>query len=241
MSSNKLELKLLSKKSAHHEVILISLTNHHNEELRVNIVQVRIKRQDALDFVCISNRFKIIASVTVDHTFRIDLDPHETREYGILVDDGSPPLEGSFDFEIVARDQRFGFESSVQGHQDGFDIPSGFSQAANKNETRFSIGKTVIAKNRSGGKEHVHLTISVENGTENDFGIFDKHQINPTAAYIALGRDGYRELKGKHVTILDWDRDTMASPPDLFAVHVTNTATKEHGWYFRKDLVLLDE
>ena len=237
-SLNRFEIKISGRKSIVPGIILVDLVSHHDKELRVNIVQVRIKTTSDTDFHVVDN-FKIMASAgEVDKTFRIDLDPFETRDYGISI----PGVTQSFECEITARDQRNGWESVVSTQRDGFNPPENFSEATNKAFAAYPVGANVIPKSYSGAKEHPDYVIAPEDGTPNDFGIFDKHEINPTAAYIALGRDGYKTLKGKHIEELDWDRDTMAYPPDdLVAVHIRNTSNNQHGWYFRRDLVIKRE
>ncbi len=49
-------------------------------------------------------------------------------------------------------------------------------------------------------------------------------------------------MAGKHVAILDWERDTVSSPPDdLVAIHMRNTDTNQHGWFFRDGLWMPQE
>jgi hypothetical protein len=216
-------------------VVLISLTNHHDRELRVNITQVRIKKLNDPDFISIED-FQIIASAMVNKNFRIDLDPNETREYGVSISDS---LTESYDYEIHVRDQTCGYEATLCGHRDGLDLPNNAKELDSNFSASFPVGMAVMVKSRQSVGQH--YVISPEDGTPNDFGIFDRHQLNPTAAYIDLGRDGYQQLVGQHMTRLEWDRDTVASPPsDLMAIHIRNTSTNEHGWYFRSDLMTLE-
>ena len=101
----------------------------------------------------------------------------------------------------------------------------------------------------SDAAEEMLLSVCPEPGTPNDFGIFNRHQGNPTAAYIdgastvegyfRNSRKGYctMKLKGQHWTEIRWDRDTMAPPPDdLRAVHVS-APDGQHGWLFVPELV----
>ena len=101
----------------------------------------------------------------------------------------------------------------------------------------------------SDAAEEMLLSVCPEPGTPNDFGIFNRHQGNPTAAYIdgastvegyfRNSRKGYctMKLKGQHWTEIRWDRDTMAPPPDdLRSVHVS-APDGQHGWLFVPELV----
>jgi hypothetical protein len=213
-------------------VILIKLTSNHDQELLIHIVDVKIKRTNDPNY-CSLGDFRIMTSVITDKNFRIDLDPFEVREYGILINETK-----SFNFEITARDAHLGCESKVSGRITGSDPPAGYVELSESSATSFDLGCTVLPKAKVSSTDK--FVISSEDGTPNDFGIFDKDQLNPTAAYIELGRDGYRELIGQHIATLSWDRDTVAYPPDdLVAIHISNSATKEHGWYFRGDLLFL--
>ena len=158
------------------------------------------------------------------------MDPHEAREYYIGC--GANGLcSDNIKFKIFAKDKRSGVEYVLEGSQQG-EKSRGYlkrGQVAPRNVTTPELNLSVIYK----GKPY---TITCEDGTKNDFGIFDKHDINPVAAYIDLGRDGYKTLQNQFATTLDWDRDTMAYPPDnLDAVHLT-AANGEHGWVFRTDV-----
>lgn len=227
------ELHLSGAAAAEPGVIRIAVVSHHENELRINIDRVRIKTSSDSEFrEC--NDFEILASHAVDKSFRIDLDPYETRLYGIRVD-----LTQSFDYEIVGREQNHGWESVLTGHRNGFDPPENFVQLGNEELSAYSVGQTVIVKSRKSTGVHTIYVIAPEDGTPNDFGIFDKNEINPTAAYIDMGRDGYKHLAGHHVSVLEWDRDTVAYPPDdLTAIHIRDPISNEHGWYFRQDLLM---
>ncbi len=72
------------------------------------------------------------------------------------------------------------------------------------------------------------LRITEESGSPNDFGIFNRNEGNPTAAYTDNGRDGYKDWIGKWESVISWDRDTLASPPDnLKCVHVTEVLRED--------------
>eukprot|EP01031_Cornospumella_fuschlensis_P031012 gene31012-37479_t len=107
----------------------------------------------------------------------------------------------------------------------------------------FNLGDIV----KSRGVNGVRLQVTAEPGTPNDFGVFDKNMLNPTAAYIDQGRDGYMGWKGQWFATAVWDRDTVAYPPAVLdCVHVTeiprgaSTAIARHGWIFVDELEKID-
>jgi hypothetical protein len=201
-----------------------AVSKNTQKEVRVNIVKLLVKREGETDFREVDD-FKILASGFVEKTFRMDLDPLEIREYGVSFE-----CDACYDFQIIARDKD-GFEFTATGSRGGISL----SELPKPTEAPI---KTPVLNTNVRVVNKGTFIITPEDGTPNDFGIFDKHEINPTAAYIALGRDGYKTLRGKHFAELDWDRDTMASPPDdLWAVHVRRVDSSEHGWFFRTHLL----
>ena len=97
-----------------------------------------------------------------------------------------------------------------------------------------TIKKIVLARDGMNHQAPWEYVIAPEDGTPNDFGIFNRHELNPTAAYIAMGRDGYKSLTGLHLAMMWWDHETSSPEPsenELRAVHIRNPITNEHGWY----------
>jgi outer membrane murein-binding lipoprotein Lpp len=81
------------------------------------------------------------------------------------------------------------------------------------------------------------LRITIEPGVKNDFGIYDKNEMNPTAAYTDQGRGGYLTWKSRWKETISWDRDTMANPPNILrCVHVTEVFGARHGWLFTDEI-----
>lgn len=225
-------------------VLPIELQSTHTEELRVNIIQVRIKIKGEEEFHDIED-FRILAGPPADRNFRIDLDPFECRSYGLQLG-----CTRSFDYIIVARDQRLHAESRVAGFAEGVDPSEKIDYRRVVTPTRsttFEPGQTVVMNTEKVGRHEVGLiddeyVVEAEDGTPNDFGIFDSFTLNPPGAYLELGSQGYLELRGLHQTELVWSDSTVADPgvdPDLFAVHVRQTATRKHGWLFRSSLFVL--
>lgn len=115
-----------------------------------------------------------------------------------------------------------------------------------KPNPRFHPDALTVAANADA--ERIVLTVSMEDGAKNTFGIFDSREMNPTAAYIeggtidgvsvGFGRNGFELLRGHHLTCLEWERDTLAYPPydNLSAVHIT-APDGRHGWVFLAELV----
>lgn len=225
-------------------ILPIELQSNHTEELRVNIVQVSIKIKGEEEFRDVED-FGILAGSPADRNFRIDLDPLECRSYGLRLG-----CTRSFDYIIVARDQRLNVESRVTGFAEGVDPSEKIDYrgtVAPTRSTTFEPGQTVVMNTEKVGRHEVGLiddeyVVEPEDGTPNDFGIFNSFTLNPPGAYLELGSQGYLELRGLHQAELVWSDSTVADPgvnPDLFAVHVRQTATRKHGWLFRPSLFLL--
>jgi flagellar biosynthesis GTPase FlhF len=102
----------------------------------------------------------------------------------------------------------------------------------------WNLGDNVKSRRVPGAQ----LRITIEPGVENEFGIYDRHKGNPTAAYTDQGRDGYLTWKGRWKETISWDRDTMANPPDnLRCVHLTELLADgsfgaRHGWMFTDEI-----
>lgn len=101
----------------------------------------------------------------------------------------------------------------------------------------FKLGSLVKSKTVVGAI----LQVTLEPGTPNDFGIFDRNEGNPTAAYTEQTREGYRKWKGKYEETITWDRDTYAPPPDILeCIHVSvvdpASQAHRHGWIFVNQL-----
>lgn len=106
-----------------------------------------------------------------------------------------------------------------------------------------SLGDVVKSREVVGAR----LQVSTEPGTPNDFGIFNKHEGNPTAAYTVQEREGYKKWRGRWNETIVWDRDSYAPPPEVLrCVHVTEipfaaaTHSARHGWIFIDRLQKID-
>jgi hypothetical protein len=227
--------------------ISLEFRNNSNANLRIQVVQVLIciEGVDHNDVFKNALSYNIIAgSNRAERDFLIDLDPWETRSYTVVINTGLE-AEPTFRFQITTRDNN-GQDVYIHGVQQGRDpdyvVAAEMSPMCPQGETAYALirlGRIVRTKSIPGV-----FRITNESGLPNDFGIFDKHKLNPTAAYIDAGCDGYRHLIGKHTEYFDWDRDTVAYPPDdLNAVHISSmgpAAVLGHGWVFRTDLIFTD-
>ena len=204
-------------------------STHTSKEVRGKIEKLQIRISGSTEYV--DKDFKIQANQLTDRTFRIDLDPQETRKYGVITD-----IVETLSYRITCRDST-GYEVVVEGDRAGLESTE-LQQEDEEELSEAEEGQIVRLKSTPHRRIGGILRVEPEDGKPNDFGIFNKHDINPTAAYIDLGRDGFRQLAGKFTAYLDWDRDTVASPPDdLVAVHIRNIESGEHGWVFRSDIL----
>jgi hypothetical protein len=227
-------------------IINLQFKNLKSVETKIHVtkVSIHVPEVDAAGVFRDIKSFQIIVGGNrVGGNYRIDLDPMETRQYTVFVPtgvDADPTLQ----FKITARSNA-GFECNVEGTSTGRDagyvIAAAASPLVPKGDAAWALlqlGAIVRAKRYTG-----KFRITAEPGEPNSFGIFDKNLGNPMAAYIDIGRDGYRTLRGQHTAYLDWDRDTVAHPPDdLNAVHLTSLEPgSRHGWVFRTELIMTDE
>ena len=170
--------------------------------------------------------------------FTMELDPMEEREYFIDLQ-----RDVTFAYKVTIRDRISCEEKVVRGLREG--IPVSEQQRPNEVvSTTYVLGQVVRCKPAARGYSVYNpegtFVVSLEDGTENDFGIFDCSNINNTGCYSALGRDGHKLLAGKFETVVKWDSDTVApEPDDPHAVHVRNMQTHQHGWLWRNQLLTI--
>lgn len=224
--------------------ISVAFSNKCNTALSVHIARVQVSVEGVdMPGDYRDTDFKINAGCgEVDRHFRIDLDPHETRDYSVAVDTHFE-ADVSFSVRITALDN-LGNEVVASGRHEG--STDSYAVAAEQSSKTLT-GSAAFALIKEGvivrTKQHPGLfRIAVETGQPNDFGIFNKHELNPHAAYTDIGASGYMLLKGKFADYLTWDRDTLAYPPgDLHAVHIVSLdAVGAHGWVFRTELIMSD-
>lgn len=212
--------------------IALNFTSLNTKEIRLHVAEVKIKVEGQVNFY--QRDFKInVHGNNFDKSYNIDLDPGETRSYSVIIS-----CENTFVYEITAIDNE-GCVVVAHGQRVGIPIeamPRDTEKVVDMDH--ITLDRIVRFHPRHGSGTYI---ITNENGTPNDFGIFDRHNINPTAAYIDMGRQGYMSLIGRCSACLEWDRDTVASPPeDLHAVHITDANDKNrHGWVF-KNVLLFD-
>lgn len=224
------EVKLSDNQNERSGCISLKFINKVGKEIRVNITSLLIKREGEDSFREEDN-FKILVSGMVDRDFRIDLDPYERRSYGVWFD-----CIISYDFQLIAKDKEDN-EFVLKGSRDGISLKN-MPQPNEQVVSTPVLNMNVRVKPCPGFSLAGRFVVTPEDGTPNEFGIFNHNELNPTAAYIDLGRDGYKTLTGKFFVELDWDRDTVASPPDdLWAVHIKSVDSNAHGWFFRTDLL----
>lgn len=176
----------------------------------------------------------------VDRSFYVELDPLESRDYSVALNE---PIICSYDFRITVIDKLVGPSQCfhLEGRREG--VPLARTRQPNEADlTRPTLGMVVRLKPDEYQHSLASFIVCPEDGTKNEFGIFNSHDINPVATYTDLGRDGYATLTGQHFAELEWDRDTVASPPeDRWAVHVRSVdRPSEHGWYFRAQLLAVN-
>jgi hypothetical protein len=304
------------------DLISIQLTNHSSQELHVHIQEVSVRYISHSDTETereterqadyeIMNHFQITLTsarslMKLNRHYRIDLDPKETREYGILLYDeqrigGNTKYLPSYHYQITAvasaakkkviaeeheQTTTLTIPVKLSGYQKGYDsstsshshVPTAvvhttlpavapatthvtavtttdatrYQEADKFPLTFFKIGmkikvkRSILETDFSAGRDQAppmyvdwEYVVEAEDGTPNDFCIFNRHIGNPTAAYLAMGREGYRSLAGLHTATLPWDHDTTSPEPPietLRAVHIRNPITQEHGWFFREHL-----
>lgn len=203
--------------------------NQTNKSVRLHITKVFISSNGDND---VDTDFKVLVwSNEVDKSYHIDLDPNELRTYGVKIERNT-----SFHYKIIVSDTE-GNETEVCGDRLGIEL----AELPKANEQILQIpelGKRVRLNPTSRETPADTYIICHEDGTRNNFGIFDNSVCNPTAAYCDIGREGYIRLSGQFCSVLEWDRDTVAYPPDdLMAVHVRCKRTNHHGWIFRYQLL----
>jgi hypothetical protein len=233
------EVKLArpERQSSHSKRIgLVFSSKQSTGVLKLQITRLQVKLEDSPEFIDMDFRF---IPHNVDRSFYAELDSMESREYWITL---TRDVVCSFDFSLVVCDKTLGPSQSLclEGHREGLQLTE-LRQPHETDVTTVELGMIVRRKPRPDERYgNQRLVVCPEDGTPHEFGIFNRHHGNPTAAYIDIGRDGYRRLVGQHFAFFEWDRDTVASPPDdndLWAVHVRNVDNpSEHGWIFRSEL-----
>lgn len=221
---------------------IIGLTFTSNQDtgvLKLQISDIKVKLDNESEFRDVDFLF---FPQNIDRSFYIELDPNEQRDYCIAL---KGDIILSYDFRVIVFDKALGRDHSVclEGRREGI-APVMLQQPHEYDLTTPELGMIVRLKPSPyiDDEGMIKYVVCNEDGTPNDFGIFDKHELNPTAAYIDVGRDGYKIYRGRHYVEFDWDRDTVASPPsDLWAVHVRKCDdSSQHGWFWRTSLLVTD-
>ena len=211
--------------------IFFTITNVDRKVIKVQIHQLYVKCEGEENFR--DRNFQVKAHCgDVDRSFKMELDPKETRHYGLTFD-----CVISYDYRIIFRSLD-GVERTVEGKRRGISIAV-MPQPGESPLDKPTIGMLVRIKPYPHRQVGGTFEVATEDGSENMIGIFSPREYTP-GSYTGLGGEGYKRFIGQFYVEMPWMDDTVAPPPNnLWAVHLRNIETNEHGWFFHDDVLVL--